>query len=90
MTYNKKDRHQYRLYLRTDTITQIKLLALILGRADEWNEVADDMMRMGVAYANEAGHLELQDWKGSLTLWDLSKDLKLSTIKGELPKLDDN
>ena len=84
MAHKDSATSQYRLYLRPDTVKQLKLLTLILGR-DDWNLVADDMIRLGIAYMNETGKLELADWKNSISLMDLRQNLGLRVIRGELP-----
>lgn len=62
-------------------------MALLKGR-DDWNMVADDCLLAGVAYLNEVGKLELTDYKDGMRLPEL-RLLRLSTMKGELPSLED-
>jgi hypothetical protein len=82
--HRDKSTQQFRIWLRPETVKQLKLLTLILGR-DDWNLVADDMIRMGVAYTNETAKLELAEWSDQLTLFDLASDMKLHVLKGDLP-----
>ena len=90
MAHKDRGMKQFRVWLKPDTVKQVKYLALILGRDDEWNIVLDDMVRIGVAYANSAGKLELADWDPNLKLIDLKDDLGLRVFRGELPQLGDN
>ena len=82
--HRDRNHKQFRLWLRPESVQQLKLLALVLGR-DDWNQVADDAIRVGVAYINEAAKLELADWKDTMKLFDLRRDLGLKILKGDLP-----
>ena len=86
MPHQDKTTKQYRVWLRPDTVKQAKLLALLIGRDYDWNEVADDAMRAGIAYLSKVGELELTDWKTSLKLFDLRSDLGLRIVRGDLPQ----
>ena len=73
---------EYRVWLRPDTITQVKFLALLLNRSYNWNMVLDDVIRMGVWYLNRTAQMELADWKGFKELLNDAEDLKLRIVKG--------
>jgi hypothetical protein len=84
MTHQDKATRQYRVWLRKETVQQVKALALILDK--DWNIVLDDVVRTGVAYLNEVGKLELAGWDGRFKLMELDADLGLRILRGTLPK----
>lgn len=78
---------EYRVWLRESSIKQVKTLALILNRED-WHQVLDDVVRVGVAYVNEAAKLELASYSDTLKLFNLGTDMKLTVLSGEeLPNI---
>lgn len=87
MAHKDKGKRQVRLYLSDETIMQVKALTLILGR-DDWNQVFDDVAKLGVAYMNSASKLELTEWSDKLQLVDLragAQELGLHIVRGRLP-----
>ncbi len=82
MAHKDKTTRQVRLYLRPQTILQLKALTLITGR-DDWNVVCDDMIQLGIAYANEKGKLELAEWQPTIKLLSLDT-LKLRVLRGDM------
>lgn len=88
MAHKDRDAEEFRLWLRRETIDQVKLLALILRRPD-WHIVLDDVIQLGVFYLNKAAKLELADWKDYRKLIDNAEDLNLRIIKGGLPELEE-
>ena len=87
ITHKDKHAKQYRLYIRPETIKQVRALSLIANKSD-WNEVADDCMAVGVAYFNQFGKFELADWDGTLRLADLSK-VSQRMVSGQLLPLEE-
>jgi hypothetical protein len=88
MAHKDHRAREYRIWLRPDTVKQVKLLTMLMNRND-WNMVADDMIRIGVSYFNRVAKMELTDWDGSMDLLDLDGDIGLSTLRGELPPPED-
>lgn len=72
------------MWLRKDTVKQVKALALITDK--DWNIVLDDCLLAGIAYLNEVGKLELSSWDGKLKLVELDSDLPIRIVSGTLPK----
>ena len=82
MTHADKDAGQFRVWLNHTTVRDVKLLTLILGK-DDWNRVMDDVLKIGMAYINDVGKLELPDWSGRLGL-PVLKNVTQNLIQGEL------
>jgi hypothetical protein len=84
MAHKDKSTKQYRFWLRPETVQQVRLLTLLLGR-DDPNQVCDDMIRAGIAYTNETAKIKLAEWDPKLKLFDLNADLELRVLRGTLP-----
>ena len=82
--HKDKNTNQYRVWLRPETIQNVKLLSLILNRED-WNVVMDDLIRIGIYYMNNTAKMDLADWSDFRKLLSEPSELRLRIIKGSLP-----